>query len=94
MITKSDERSLWSYLAEALKVVLAIVGTWAASQLSALNTHVGELNKQVGVLVERLTNQQEDIKEQKLKNAELEHRVRDLEVVTAPRTVGSVLNRR
>jgi len=94
MTIKDESRSLWSYLAEALKVILAIVGTWAASQLSALNTHVGELNKQVGVLVERLTNQQEDIKEQKLKNAELEHRVRDLEVVTAPRTVGSVLNRR
>jgi len=83
---KTDERSLWSYLAEALKVLLAVIGTWAASQLSALNSHVGELNKQVGILVERLTNQQEDIKEQKLKNAELEHRVRDLEVITAPVT--------
>ena len=83
---KTDERSLWSYLAEALKVLLAVIGTWAASQLSALNSHVGELNKQVGILVERMTNQQEDIKEQKLKNAELEHRVRDLEVITAPVT--------
>jgi chromosome segregation ATPase len=83
-IDKASERSLWSYLAEALKVLLAVIGTWAASQLNSLNTHIGELNKQVGILVERMTNTQEEMKEQKARSADLEHRVRDLEVLTAP----------
>ncbi len=84
---EEGSKSLWQYLAEALKVLLAVIGTFAASQLNSLNTHIGELNKQVGVLVERITNQSEDLKEQKAKNAELEHRVRDLEMITAPPTL-------
>ena len=81
---KPIERGLWSYLAEALKVLLAVIGTWAASQLNALNTHIGELNKQVSILVERMTNTQEDMKEAKVKSNELEHRVRDLEIQARP----------
>lgn len=83
-LDRPTERNLWSYLAEALKVLLAVIGTWAASQLNSLNNHIGELNKQVGILVERLTNTQEEIREQKERSLDLEHRMRNLEIDAAP----------